>query len=63
MNEKHVEGAWDQLMGKARKAYGGLTDDDFQRAKGSMQSLYGTIKEKFGDTEEMIRKKLSDLTG
>lgn len=58
MNKDQIEGKWDQIKGRARKAWGELTDDDIQKAKGSEEKLYGIIQEKFGDTKESIKKKL-----
>jgi uncharacterized protein YjbJ (UPF0337 family) len=53
------EGRWDQLMGRARQAWGDLTDDDFQRAKGDYEELLGVIKERTGKTREEIEKQLN----
>jgi uncharacterized protein YjbJ (UPF0337 family) len=61
MNRDQAEGKWDQIKGRAKKAWGELTDDDFKKAEGSMDKLYGVIQEKFGDTEEAIKAKLDKL--
>jgi len=61
MNKDHAEGAWEQLKGKSRKIWAELTDDDFQKAQGSAEKLYGTIQTKFGDTKEKIMEKLNQL--
>jgi uncharacterized protein YjbJ (UPF0337 family) len=53
------EGRWDQLKGRARQAWGDLTDDDFQRAKGDYEELVGVIKERTGKTREEIEKQLN----
>ena len=50
MNQDQAGGKWDQIKGRAKKAWGELTDDDFKKAEGSMDKLYGVIQEKFGDT-------------
>ncbi len=62
MNRVQVEGAWEQLKGKAKRAWGELTDDDITRAEGSADKLFGIIQEKFGDTKEAIKDKLDKLT-
>lgn len=36
-------------------------DDDFTKAEGSVDKLYGLIQEKFGDTKEAIKAKLDTL--
>lgn len=61
MNEDQIKGKWDQLKGRAKKAWAELTDDDFKKADGSADKLYGVIQERFGDTKAAIQKKLSDL--
>jgi uncharacterized protein YjbJ (UPF0337 family) len=58
MNKDQAEGKWDQIKGRAKKAWGELTDDDFKKAEGSMDKLYGVIQKKFGDTKESIKAKL-----
>ena len=45
----------------AKRAWGELTDDDFTKADGSVDKLYGIIQEKFGDTKEAIQAKLDAL--
>ena len=58
MNNDQAAGKWEQIKGRAKKAWAELTDDDFLRAEGSVDKLYGVIKEKVGDTEEAIKSKL-----
>ena len=61
MNQDQVKGKWDQIKGRAKEAWGVLTDDDFKKAEGSVEKLYGIIQEKVGDTKEAIRTKLDKL--
>lgn len=61
MNQDQAEGKWEQIKGRAKKAWGELSDDDFMKADGSSDKLYGIIQEKFGDTREAISKKLDKL--
>jgi uncharacterized protein YjbJ (UPF0337 family) len=61
MNEDQVRGKWAQIRGRAKRAWGELTDDDFKKAEGSVEKLYGIIQEKIGDTNEAIRAKLGKL--
>ena len=61
MNQDQAEGKWDQIKGRAKKAWGELTDDDFKKAEGSVDKLFGVIQEKFGDTKEAIKAKLDKL--
>jgi len=58
MNQDQVKGNWEQLKGMAKQSWGRLTEDDFTRAEGSVDKLFGIIHEKFGDSKESIRAKL-----
>jgi uncharacterized protein YjbJ (UPF0337 family) len=61
MNRDQAKGKWEQFKGRAQKAWGELTDDDFHKAQGSEDKLFGIIQEKFGDTKEAIKAKLDKL--
>jgi uncharacterized protein YjbJ (UPF0337 family) len=61
MNKDQAAGKWNQIKGRAKKAWAELTDDDFERAEGSMDKLHGIIQEKVGDTKEKIKAKLDAL--
>ena len=58
MNQDQAKGRWDQIKGKAKEAWGVLTDNDFKKAEGSIEKLYGVIEERVGDSKEVIRTKL-----
>lgn len=62
MNQSQADGIWLQLKGQAKQIWGELTDDDFAKLAGSKDRLFGLIQERFGDTKEMITKKLESLT-
>ena len=61
MNQDQARGTWDQVKGRAKKAWGELTDDDFLKAEGSVDKLCGVIQKRFGDTKEAIKAKLDGL--
>ena len=61
MNRDQTDGAWEQIKGKAKRAWGELTDDDFKKADGSADKLFGIIQQKFGDTKEVIKRKIDAL--
>lgn len=54
------EGRWEQLKGKARQAWGNLTDDDVDVVEGNFEELVGRIKERTGETAEEIHNRLND---
>lgn len=53
------EGRWDQLKGRAKQAWGDLTDDDVDVAEGNFDEMVGRIKERTGETEQAIRDRLA----
>lgn len=53
------KGRWDQLKGKAKQAWGDLTDDDLDVAEGNYDELIGRIKERTGESREEIEKRLN----
>jgi uncharacterized protein YjbJ (UPF0337 family) len=55
------EGRLDQAKGRIRSAWAGITDDDFEHARGDMERLIGRIKEKTGESAEDIRARLDDV--
>jgi uncharacterized protein YjbJ (UPF0337 family) len=61
MNQDQAAGKWEQLKGQAKKFWGELTDDDFKKAEGSLEKLYGIIHEKVGDTKATIREKFDNM--
>lgn len=61
MNQDQARGTWDLFKGKAKRVWGELTEDDFMKAEGSVDMLYGLIEKRFGDTKEVIKAKLDKL--
>ncbi|MDP8958843.1 MAG: CsbD family protein [Actinomycetota bacterium] len=59
--ELQLEGAWDQVRGRIRESWGVLTDDELDRTAGRWEQLIGVIKEKTGEDEGDIERKLNDL--
>ena len=61
MNRDQMDAKWETIKGKAKKIWGELTDDDFKKAEGSVDKLYGTIERRFGETKEQIKQKIDQL--
>jgi uncharacterized protein YjbJ (UPF0337 family) len=58
INKDQASGEWDTVKGKAKRIWGELTDDDFLKAEGSVDKLYGAIQKRFGITKEQIKAKI-----
>jgi len=61
VNQDIVAGKWKQLTGKAKAAWGELTDDDLAKVEGNADRLAGLIQEKYGKTREEARKEVDDF--
>lgn len=61
MNSDTLKGQWKQLTGKAKAAWGKLTDDDLLRVEGNAQRLSGVIQERYGLTREEAETQVSDF--
>lgn len=57
---KKWEGRWDQLKGRVKQFWGDITDDELTSAEGDYDRVVGLIKERTGETEEAIQKRLGD---
>ena len=57
MNNDIIAGKWKQLTGKAKAAWGELTDDELTRSEGNAERLAGLIQERYGKTRNRRRRK------
>ncbi|MGB6102871.1 MAG: CsbD family protein [Pusillimonas sp.] len=58
MNKDTLEGQWKQLAGKAKVAWGDLTDDDLAKVEGNAERLTGLVQEKYGKTREEAEREV-----
>lgn len=61
MNRERARASWEQFKGRAKQAWGRLTEDDFLRARGSRTRLMSRIETRFGDTRDAIKAKLEQV--
>jgi uncharacterized protein YjbJ (UPF0337 family) len=58
-NATAVAGNWNDLKGRIRSKWGQMTDDSLEQAKGSMESLVGSIQRHTGEAKETIQAYLN----
>lgn len=63
INENVLKGKWREIKGEMQKAWGRLTDDDLEKAKGDFNALAGLVQEKYGLGKEAVRDKMNSLIG
>jgi len=61
MNNDIIAGKWKQMAGKAKTAWGELTDDELTRTEGNAERLAGLIQERYGKTKEQAEKEVRDF--
>lgn len=61
MDKLELKGAWNELKGKVKQAYGDFTDDDLKHEEGKDDELYGRIQQKTGKTRDEVITWLKSL--
>ena len=56
--EQKGEGLMDEAKGKAKQAWGDLTDDNSTHAEGQVDEAKGKAKQKIGEVRENLRRKI-----
>jgi uncharacterized protein YjbJ (UPF0337 family) len=60
-NRDVLTGKWKEVRGKAKQAWGRLTDDDLQRISGHFDELSGLVQEKYGYTREQAEREVQQF--
>lgn len=61
MDKLELKGKWNEIKGKAKQAYGDLTDDDLAYQEGQEDELYGRLQSKTGKTRDEVVEWLRSL--
>jgi len=56
-----LQGAWNDVKGRAKKQYANLTDDDLLYEEGKDDELVGRIQKKIGKTKEEVIQWIEKL--
>ncbi len=62
-NAQELAGSWNELVGRIRKKWGQLTEDDLEQAKGNVDLLIGRIQQKTGRSRAEIETFISEAYG
>ncbi len=60
-NENVVKGKWKEIKGDLQKAWGRLTDDELESAKGDISKFTGTVQRKYGLGQEEVRNQITEM--
>ncbi len=61
MSNLQLKGVWNEVKGKAKKAYADLTDDDLLYEEGKEDELVGRLQKKTGKTRDEVVDWLNSL--
>jgi uncharacterized protein YjbJ (UPF0337 family) len=61
MDKLEIKGNWNELKGKLKQKYAGLTDSDLTYKEGQEEELLGKIQKKIGKSREDIIKMIKSL--
>ncbi|RKD17162.1 general stress protein CsbD [Pelobium manganitolerans] len=54
MDKLEFKGSWNEIKGKAKQAYGELTDDDLAYEEGKADETVGRLQQKLGKTRDEV---------
>lgn len=61
MNKDVLQGKWKEIKGDLRKAWGNITDDEFEKTKGDATSIAGIVQQRYGMAKEEASRKVSSI--
>jgi len=61
MDKDRIEGKWTEIKGRIQEAYGDLTNDEIEEAKGDRAQLEGMMQQKLGKTKDEARAAVDDI--
>ena len=61
MDNDRLEGKWTEVKGRLREAYGVLTEDELEEARGNRDQLEGRLQQRLGKTKDEAREALDSI--
>lgn len=61
LNQEQFNGKWNEIKGGIRNLWGRITDDELEQIKGDITEVTGLVEQKYGESKEEIRHKLTSL--
>ena len=59
MNSDTLAGKWKEIKGDLRKAWGNITDDEWEKTKGDSTAIAGILQQKYGFAKEDASEKVA----
>lgn len=61
MNTNISQGTWKKLKGKLQARWGELNDDEFEKSKGNLREIAGSIQKKYGIEQDKAHSKINEM--
>ncbi|MFV8250138.1 CsbD family protein [Bdellovibrio bacteriovorus] len=61
MNKDIIQGKWKEIKGDLHKAWGNITDDEWEKTKGDATAIAGILQQKYGMAKEEASEKVSSV--
>ncbi len=61
MNQDTLQGKWKQVRGEAQSWWGKLTNDDLDRAEGSIDKLAGILQQRYGYSKQQAQHEIANF--
>lgn len=61
MNKDIIQGKWKEIKGDIQKAWGKITNDELDRAKGNATELAGLVQKKYGIAKDEASRKIDGI--
>ncbi|ASD63596.1 CsbD family protein [Bdellovibrio bacteriovorus] len=61
MNKDVIQGKWKEIKGDLHKAWGNITDDEWEKTKGDATAIAGILQQKYGMAKEEASEKVSSV--
>jgi len=61
MNTLSIKGNWNEVAGKLKQKYAGLTEDDLLFVEGKEEELLGKLQKRLGKTKEETRNLIERI--
>lgn len=59
MNKDILQGKWKEIKGDLHKAWGNITDDEWEKTKGDTTAIAGILQQKYGMAKEEASERVS----
>jgi len=61
MDNLRLKGEWNEVKGRIKQIYGGLTDDDLIYVEGQHDELLGRLQSRLGKSREEVRHLIESI--